>query len=179
MAEVLKVLKSKTSESICVGSVDLKFTEEQADLKTAIVGAQLVRCKTDYWGSSVTQFGLAECRLQMAGCYNLICVKHDDAPGEGMVAKLENIANMNTKEIMTLVQDIGSAVRVEEGSMVTIPAGMLVVMRTGTDPIMYLRWSLYSKADKSPATETMRSLLQAHSFLHSTDYKVMFDLVSD
>lgn len=56
------------------------------------------------------------------------------------------------------------------GDVLAIPAGMLVVTFSLAEEVVYLRWSVFVKADQDVVLNTVEDLLQSFPHLADTPY---------
>lgn len=97
---------------------------------------------------SLTHFCCAEVRFLLEGSELLVAWRYDDVPGETLTQKLQALNSMNVERGMALAKRCGFVHNlVDAGSLLVVPAGMILASVTGSKGSTFLRWCLSMKAD--------------------------------
>jgi uncharacterized cupin superfamily protein len=83
---------------------------------------------------------------------------------------------MNFADVEMLAKASGFIVAMNEGDLLTLPAGHIIVNYVKEDSV-YIKWSTYAKSDRSQVESDIASLMAAHEFLAGTDYKKLYDII--
>ena len=83
---------------------------------------------------------------------------------------------MNFADVEMLAKASGFIVAMNEGDLLTLPAGHIIVNYVKEDSV-YIKWSTYAKSDRFQVESDIASLMAAHEFLAGTDYKKLYDII--
>ena len=83
---------------------------------------------------------------------------------------------MSFADVEKLAKASGFIVAMNEGDVLTLPAGHIIVNYVKEDSV-YIKWSTYAKSDRSQVESDIASLMAAHEFLAGTDYKKLYDII--
>ena len=83
---------------------------------------------------------------------------------------------MSFADVEKLAKASGFIVAMNEGDLLTLPAGHIIVNYVKEDSV-YIKWSTYAKSDRSQVESDIASLMAAHEFLAGTDYKKLYDII--
>jgi hypothetical protein len=83
---------------------------------------------------------------------------------------------MSFADVEKLAKASGFIVCMNEGDVLTLPAGHIIVNYVKEDSV-YIKWSTYAKSDRSQVESDIASLMAAHEFLAGTDYKKLYDII--
>ena len=184
LTEITKVFAAGEGlhESLQQGtSTALTFPEEYDELKKTVCQYQITMGMSPWWTSNVTSFAIGEVRAQTSDSYALFGLRWRDLEGENIEKKMENISELNEKDFLQLVTNIGFQLWVTPGSLLYIPAGYIIICYCPDEHMepMYLRWSvLRSKQELSVTKEVIADMLQSYEWLANTDYAALHALMT-
>ncbi len=115
--------------------------------------------------------------VEAAGGVLVIGIQWTSLKGDHMVARRAHLMDMPAEDCIKLASETGFVVKAEPGSLLVVPAGMmLVTVALGKDPVSFVRWGIMPAVEVSVTHTALSEMLSAYPFLNQTDYAVMTKL---
>eukprot|EP00959_Pyramimonas_sp_CCMP1952_P363100 7603260-Pyramimonas_sp.AAC.2 len=100
--------------------------------------------------------------------------------GDNMTVRKDHMANMTANNFKAFAAGVGGfCVLAEPGSLVCVPAGMMVFTAVpGGDAASWLRWGVLGKGDIVTVAGSLSEMLSSYPYLGTTDYSTLASLTA-
>ena len=155
--------KRKTMEKLLVRAFEMSIlTPIQVPGDTAwgdkVDGMQAFACSAKFWSICVPPFASIEARYVVEGSMLFAGLPLDVIPGDGLKQKRQALYDMGAEKMAELIEASGWIGAVEEGNVIIVPTGFMVISCCRSTTSHGFRWMV--EADNNNTHRTIASLEQ-------------------